>query len=457
MNKTDRLGHESVGKLMLSLSVPAITGQIVNMLYNIVDRIFIGHIPRVGGTALTGVGLTFPIIMLITAFSSLIGMGGAPRAAIKLGENREKEAENILGNCITSLLVISAILTAVFLYFGEDFLWLFGASEDTISYGLDYLSIYVIGTVFVQLSLGLNPFITTQGFSKTSMLTVVIGAVTNIILDPIFIFALDMGVKGAALATIISQGVSAIWVILFLSGKKSVLKIKKSNMKLKNKIMTPVLLLGISPFIMGSTDSLLNITFNTSLQKYGGDIAVGAMTIMASLKQILFLPVFGLTQGAQPIISYNFGANNKQRVRKAIRVLLVSCLSYAVIFWFFMMFMPRPFVTIFNSEDPQLIEFTVWALRIYMLSAFLISAQIACQQTFIALGQAKVSVFLALLRKIMLLIPLILILPLFFEDKTFAVFLAEPVSDTIAVTITVIAFAFMFKKILADNESSDKK
>jgi len=450
MNNTDKLGHESVGKLMMSLSVPAIAGQIVNMLYNIVDRIYIGHMPRVGGIALTGVGITFPIIMLITAFSSLIGMGGAPRAAIKLGENRKNEAENILGNCITALLLVSVVLTAVFLYFGESLLWFFGASGETISYALDYLNVYVIGTVFVQLSLGLNPFITTQGHAKTSMFTVVIGAVVNIILDPVFIFTLDMGVKGAALATIISQAVSAVWVTMFLTSKKSVLKIRKCNMKLDNKIMTPVLFLGMSPFIMGSTDSLLNITFNTSLQKYGGDMAVGAMTIMGSLKQILYLPVVGLTQGAQPIISYNYGAKNNHRVRKAIKILLVSSMSYAIIFWLLMMLAPRTFVSVFNKEDPQLIELTVWAMRIFMSSAFLIAAQIACQQTFIAIGQAKISVFLALLRKMVLLIPSILILPVFFGDKTFAVFLAEPVSDVIAVTVTVSLFAIRYKQLLTD-------
>lgn len=450
MNNTDKLGHESVGKLMMSLSVPAIAGQIVNMLYNIVDRIYIGHMPRVGGIALTGVGITFPIIMLITAFSSLIGMGGAPRAAIKLGENRKNEAENILGNCITALLLVSVVLTAVFLYFGESLLWFFGASGETISYALDYLNVYVIGTVFVQLSLGLNPFITTQGHAKTSMFTVVIGAVVNIILDPVFIFTLDMGVKGAALATIISQAVSAVWVTMFLTSKKSVLKIRKCNMKLDNKIMTPVLFLGMSPFIMGSTDSLLNITFNTSLQKYGGDMAVGAMTIMGSLKQILYLPVVGLTQGTQPIISYNYGAKNNHRVRKAIKILLVSSMSYAIIFWLLMMLAPRTFVSVFNKEDPQLIELTVWAMRIFMSSAFLIAAQIACQQTFIAIGQAKISVFLALLRKMVLLIPSILILPVFFADKTFAVFLAEPVSDVIAVTVTVSLFAIRYKQLLTD-------
>lgn len=457
MNKTEKLGKESIGKLMLSLSVPAITGQIVNMLYNIVDRIYIGHIPEIGGTALAGVGLTLPVIIIISAFSSLIGMGGAPHAAIRLGENKKDQAESILGNCFSLLLLISVILTAFFLHFGEKLLWLFGASEKTINYGLDYLNIYVIGTVFVQLTLGLNPFITTQGYAKTGMLTVIIGAVTNSILDPIFIFVFNMGVKGAAVATVISQGVSAIWVITFLSRNKPVLKLRKKFMRLKGSVIAPVLLLGVSPFIMSSTEGLLLIAFNSSLQKYGGDIAVGAMTILSSLMQLLMLPLRGLTQGAQPIISYNYGAKNNDRVKKAFKVLLLSSIGYALLFWTVLMSFPRLFVSIFNNEDMELINYTVWALRIYFSASFVLSVQNSCQQTFVAVGQAKISVFLALLRKIILLIPLIYILPAFFENKIFAVFLAEPVSDTIAATVTATIFAYRFKKILKENKVQTQK
>lgn len=447
---TNKLGKENIGRLLFSLAVPAITAQLVNILYNIVDRIYIGHMPGVGASALTGVGVTFPIIMIISAFSALIGMGGAPRAAIKMGEKREEEAEQILGNCFTALLGLSAVLTVFFLFFNEKLLYLFGASEDTIGYGLSYLNIYVCGTVFVQLSLGLNSFISTQGYAKISMLTVIIGAVTNIVLDPILIFGFNMGVAGAAIATVISQAFSAIWVLKFLFGSKTKLRIQKKYMKLKKSILVPVMMLGMAPFIMQSTESLLNISLNSSLQTYGGDLAVGAMTILSSLMQILSLPLTGLTQGAQPIISYNYGAKNSQRVKKAFKLLLISCISFATVFWMLMMIFPKPFISLFTT-DQALVEITIWSIRIYMAVAFLLSVQIACQQTFIAIGQAKISMFLALLRKIILLIPLIYILPNFFQDKVFAVFFAEPIADFIAVSITATMFAIQFKKILVEN------
>lgn len=452
MNTSNKLGTESIGKLLFSLAVPSIMAQLVNMLYNIVDRIYIGHLTGIGGKALTGVGVTFPIIMIITAFSSLIGMGGAPRAAIKMGEKNEEGAEEILGNCFTSLIAISLILTFVFLIFNEKLLWMFGASQDTIQYGLNYLNIYVCGTFFVQMALGLNSFITTQGFAKTSMLTVVIGAVINIVLDPILMFVFDMGVEGAAIATVVSQAVSAIWVIKFLTGKKTKLKIKKKNLKIKKSIIVPVLLLGISPFIMQSTESLLNISLNSSLQRYGGDIAVGAMTILSSVMQILFLPIQGLTQGAQPIISYNFGAKSNERVKITFKLLLKSCLSYATLMWLIIMVFPNVFVRLFTN-DTALIDYTVWALRIYFGAAFILGAQISCQQTFVAVGQAKASMMLALLRKIVLLIPLIYILPNFFADKVFAVFLAEPISDFIATSVTVITFTTQINRILEENSA----
>lgn len=446
----NKLGTENIGRLLFSLAVPSITAQLVNMLYNIVDRIYIGHMAQIGPQALTGVGVTMPIILIISAFSSLIGMGGAPRAAIKMGEQNNKDAEKILGNCFSVLLIISAILTIIFLLFGEKLLWIFGASHDTIQYGLEYLNIYVVGTIFVQLTLGLNSFISTQGYAKFSMLTVVIGAVTNIILDPILMFGLNMGVRGAAVATVISQALSAAWVLRFLTGNKTKLKIRKENLKVNKAIIAPVLLLGISPFIMQSTESLLNVAFNFSLQKYGGDIAVGSMTIMASMMQILHLPLVGLTQGAQPITSYNYGSKNNERVKSTFKLLIKSAFVYSIIMWLLMIIFTDVFVSLFTS-DTALKEYAVWASRIYLATAFVMAAQNSCQQTFVALGQAKVSMFLALLRKIILLIPLIFILPNFFENKVFAVLLAEPISDFIAATVTTITFAVQINRILEEN------
>lgn len=451
MIDTNKLGTERVGKLLFSLALPSITAQIVNMLYNIVDRIYIGHMAGTGPDALTGVGVTMPVIMTITAFSSLIGMGGAPRAAIKMGEKKDSQAEEILGNCLSSLLLISLVLTVFFLTFGRKLLWMFGASANTISYGLEYLNVYLFGTIFVQLTLGLNSFISTQGYAKFSMLTVIIGAVTNIVLDPVFIFIFGLGVRGAALATVISQAISAAWVIKFLTGKKTRLKIRKKNMKIKKEILVPVLLLGVSPFIMQSTESLLNIAFNSSLQKYGKDIAVGSMTILSSLMQMVHLPLVGLTQGAQPITSYNFGARNNDRVKETFSLLIKSAFIYTISMWALMMLIPDVFVSMFTN-DPVLKEYTVWASRIYLAVVFVMAAQNSCQQTFVALGQSRISMFLALLRKIILLIPLIYILPHFFEDKVFAVFLAEPVSDFIAASVTFTAFSLNINRILEENE-----
>ena len=443
------LGTERVGRLLLRL--PAVTAQLVNMLYNIVDRIYIGHIPDVGAAALTGVGVTFPVIMVIAAFSALIGMGGAPRASIKMGQNDDDGAEEIMGNCLTVLIGISVVLTAVFLLFGRDLLLLFGASGDTIGYASSYMNIYVCGTLFVQLALGMNSFISSQGFAKTSMITVVIGAAINIALDPLFIFTFGLGVQGAALATVLSQAVSAVWVMCFLRGKKTHLRIRRRYLRPRASVMLPVLALGVSPFIMQSTESLVNIALNSSLQTYGGDLAVGAMTILASLMQVLTLPIMGIAQGAQPIAGFNFGAGKNDRVRKTFRLLLISSVTFATVMWLAMMFIPQVFISLFNN-DPELMKVTVWAVRIYMGGAFALGAQFACQQTFIAVGQAKVSLLLALLRKIVLLIPLIYILPNFFADKVFAVFLAEPVSDLLAATITVITFSLQFGRILARNQ-----
>ena len=441
------LGSDSLGKLLFKLALPAITSQVVNMLYNLIDRIFIGHIPNTGTEALTGVGVCLPIIMIISAFAFLASMGGAPRASIEMGKGNNKKAELILGNSLSILLIISLILTIFFSIFSKDILLLFGASENTITYAISYIRIYALGTVFVQFALGMNGFITAQGFARTSMMSVIIGAVLNTILDPIFIFVLDLCVSGAALATIISQAVSAIWVLLFLTGKKTILKLKIKNMKLSPKIFLPCLALGLSPFIMQATESLIAICFNSTLYKYGGDIAVGTMTVLTSIMQFSLLPLQGLTQGAQPITSYNFGAKNYTRVKESFAILLKTCLIYSIGLWALVMIFPKNFISIF-TPDTNLIEYAIPAVRIYMAVSGMFGIQIACQQTFIAIGNAKASLFLAVLRKIILLIPLVFILPIFFENKVNAVFLAEPIADFIAVTITSIVFYFQFKKAI---------
>lgn len=453
-NKTQALGTGSIKKLLFQLAVPAIASQIINLLYNIVDRMYIGHIENVGKLALTGIGVCLPLIMIIAAFAALVSMGGAPRASIYLGKGDKESAEKTLGNCTSLLIIVSVILTIIFFFFAEPLLLLFGASENTISYAVDYMKIYSLGTIFVQCTLGLNAFISAQGFSKISMMTVLIGAICNIVLDPIFIFGFKMGVSGAALATIISQAVSMIWIFAFLTGKKTTLHIKKENLRLSKRIVGPCVALGLSPFIMQSTESLLAVCFNSSLLKYGGDVAVGTMTILTSIMQFSSLPLMGLTQGAQPIISYNFGAKNAKRVKEAFRLLIISCIGFSLLMWALVMIFPKAFILIFNN-DPELLQFASRALRIYMAVSFLMGVQNACQQTFLALGNAKTSLFLALLRKIILLIPLIYILPLFFADKTSAVFMAEPVADFLAVTTTCIMFSKEFKKAM--NQISDGK
>lgn len=445
-NEVD-LGKEPIGKLLFMLAVPAIASQVVNALYNMVDRMYIGHIADVGATALTGVGVCFPIIMIISAFAALVSMGGAPRASIMMGQKDNKGAEKILGNCFSALVITAIVLTVVVLVFQQPLLMMFGASENTLPFAERYLFIYAIGTLFVQLTLGMNAFVSAQGFSKISMMTVVIGAITNIILDPILIFMLDMGVQGAALATVLSQAVSAIWVLKFLTGKQTMIRLKKENFKIDTEILLPSMTLGIAPFIMQATESLLVLCFNSSLLNYGGDLAVGAMTILSSVMQFAMLPLQGFTQGGQPIISYNYGANDPLRVKKAFKLLLCCCLAYSAILWALAEFVPQMFIAIFTN-DPALEEITMWALRVYMGGCLLFGAQIACQQTFIALGNAKTSAFLAMFRKIIVLIPLIYILPMFIEDKVFAVFLAEPIADILAVCTTVTLFILEFKKLM---------
>ena len=453
MKKTNDLGKGNIGKLLISLAAPAIVAQLVNVLYNIVDRIFIGRMDN-GELAMAGVGVAFPILMLISAFSALIGMGGAPLCAIKMGEKNNDEAEKIMSNSFSMLLIIAVILTTGFLIFKEPILWAFGASEATIGYALDYLSIYVLGTIFVQIALGMNSYINTQGFAKIGMMTVVIGAVINIVLDPIFIFVFDLGVKGAALATVAGQMVSALWVLKFLFGKKSILKIRKKYMVPDLKVVGSTMALGVSPFIMQSTESLVRISLNTRLSMFGGDIAVGAMTIMSSIMQIILMPLQGLAQGAQPIVSYNYGAKQMDRVKKTFKLTLISCLSFTVIMCSLLMLFPNLFVGIFNNE-PELVAITTWAIRIYFLGIFVFGAQIACQQTFLALGQAKISLFLALLRKVVLLVPLIYILPNLFQDKLMGVLVAEPIADIIATLTTVTCFMVFYKKKFKDVDKTE--
>ena len=440
------LGQGSVGKLLLRLALPAIVAQVINVLYNMVDRMYIGHIEGVGADALTGVGVTMPLILAISAFAALVSMGGAPRASIMLGRGDKEGAEQTLGNCTTMLLVVAAVLTAVVLAWGERILLLFGASENTVGYAWDYMRIYALGTVFVQLALGLNAFINAQGYATMGMLTVLIGAVLNIVLDPVFIFALGMGVRGAALATVLSQAVSSIWVVRFLTSERSFLRIRRACLRLRAQVVLPCVALGVSPFIMQFTESVLSVCFNTSLLKYGGDMAVGAMTILSSAMQFCMLPLQGLTQGAQPIVSFNYGARKMERVNRAFVLLLAACLSFSTLLWAVAMFAPQVYASIF-TDDPALIAYSCDVMRVYMAASLLFGAQLACQQTFIALGNAKISVFLALLRKVILLIPLIFILPPFFQDKVFAVFRAEPVADTIAVTVTVTMFFITFTRL----------
>lgn len=447
-NQNVDLGKGSLGRLLLKLALPAILAQVVNMLYNIVDRVYIGHIKDTGAIALTGIGLCLPIILIIMAFSALVGIGGAPRAAIYMGKKDLEGARKILGSCVVMLTGLSIILTIFFLLFGKQLLFLFGASDNTIVYAWGYLRIYICGTIFVMISLGLNSFITTQGFSLEGMGTILIGAALNIFLDPIFIFVFDMGVAGAALATIFSQAVSAIWVLRFLCGKKTKLKIKRQYMQLKKEYVLPVLALGISPFVMQSTESLINISFNTSLYKYGGDIAVSSITILNSVMQMISLPLSGLTQGAQPIISYNYGAKNNERVKKTFQLLMCCCMIFIFSTWTVVMVFPGFFVRLFNNSSQELYELASWAMRIYLAGFFAMGAQMACQQTFLALGQAKVSLFFACFRKIILMIPLIFILPIFFENKLMAVFLAEAISDFVAAAATTTTFLILFPRIL---------
>ena len=445
-NKTE-LGTAPVGKLLFKLAIPTIVAQLINMLYNIVDRIYIGHMPGDGTLALTGVGVCMPIILVVSAFAALTGAGGAPRASIFMGKGDMDSARKTLGGCLSMQLITSVILTAVLLIFGKDMLLVFGASSNTIPYAADYLGVYALGTVFVQLTLGMNAFITAQGKALQGMLSVIIGAVCNIILDPIFIFGFDMGVKGAALATILSQGISCAWVIFFLSSKHSLIRLSPKVMNLMPGIIFPCVALGAAAFIMQSSESVISVCFNYSLLDYGNDIAVGAMTILTSVMQFAMMPLSGLAQGAQPISSYNYGAGNADRVKKTFKLLLTCSLVYSCVLWLAIQLVPQVFASIF-TPDQALVDFAAGALKVYCGGMFLFGIQIACQMTIVSLGSAPNSVIVAVVRKFVLLLPLIYIMPMLMEDKTKAVYTAEPVADVIAVLFTAVLFYFQFKKAM---------
>lgn len=453
MNK-ERLGTEPLGRLMVSLAVPAVAAQLINVLYNIVDRIYIGHIRSYGDIALTGVGVTFPIIMLISAFSAFAGMGGAPLASIELGKKDIRKAEQILGNSAGMIVLFSIVLTIGFSIFKTPVLYAFGASEVTIGYAKSYIGIYLVGTIFVQIAVGLNTFISGQGESKVAMLSVVIGALLNICLDPVLIFVLDMGVKGAALATVISQAVSAAWVIRFLTSKRSVMKLKTEHMRLKKEIVVRIAGLGISPFIMQSTESMVGITLNSGLQNYGGDLYVGTMSIMTSIMQLILIPVQGISQGVQPIISYCYGAGDKDRVKGTFTRLLISGLLGTLILGGVAVLAPGVYAGIFTSNE-ELIRLTCQVMPVYFLGITIFGLQSACQSTFLALGQAKVSLFIALLRKVILLIPLAVIFPKFMG--VMGVYRAEPVADITSVVTTCVLFALTMRKVLRNMDNDQKE
>lgn len=442
------LGTEPVGRLLLRLSVPTVAAQLINMLYNIVDRIYIGHMPGSGNLALTGVGVCMPIILFVSAFAALIGAGGAPRASIFMGQGDLRSAEKTLGSCFSLQAIVSLILTVLLLLFAEPMLLAFGASENTIPYAVAYMNVYALGTIFVQLTLSMNAYITAQGFARTGMLTVLIGAVLNIVLDPLFIFVLNLGVRGAALATILSQGVSCGWVVSFLCSEKSTLRIRRENLRIERKIILPCIALGAAPFIMQASESVISVCFNSSLLRYGGDMAVGAMTILTSVMQFAMLPLQGLAQGAQPITSFNFGARNVNRVKQTFRLLLTVSLIYSVSLWALIQLFPQAFAMLFTS-DAALIAFSASAMRVYCGALFIFGIQLACQMTFVAIGYAKSSILVAVMRKFILLLPMIYIMPRLISNQVIGVYMAEPVADLLAVVFTALLFRSQFRKAIA--------
>ena len=431
---------------MWKLAVPSVAAQFINLLYNIVDRIYIGHIPVIGRTALTGLGVTFPIITLISAFAAFAGQGGAPLASIRLGAGDREGAERILGNSFTLLLCAAAVLTVVFQLIQRPVLMAFGASEDTIGYAMDYISIYLLGTVFVQLALGLNTFISAQGRAMTAMCSVLIGAILNIVLDPLFIFVFNMGVQGAALATILSQAVSAAWVVLFLCSARSGLRIRRRNMRLQKAVVSRITGLGVAPFIMQSTESLVTVVLNSGLQRYGGDLYVGTLTIIQSVMQMVTMPIQGITQGVQPLMSFNYGAGNYARVRRTFWLLLRVTLTATVSAFLIVLLIPGPLAMLFN-DDEELVRLVARVMPVFFGGIWAFGAQMACQSAFMALGQARTSLFLALLRKVILLVPLAIALPMVLGD-VMGIYIAEPIADVLASGTTLTLFILRRKKLL---------
>lgn len=451
MTNEEKLGSAPLFRLMMSMGIPTLVAQIINLLYNIIDRIYIGHIPEVGATALTGVGLALPMIVIISAFSAFVGAGGAPLSAIALGRGKKEEAERILGNGFSLLLVFSAFLMVLFFIIKKPVLFLIGASEATFPFADEYMTIYIFGTLFVQISLGMNPYITAQGCSRTAMLSVLIGAVLNIALDPLFIFGLGMGIRGAALATVISQFVSAVWVLRFLTRKDRAMGIRRNYLKIRGKIVAKIMSLGVAPFIMQATESFISIVMNSGLQRYGGDMYVGTLTIMQSVMQFVSIPVSGFTQGVQPIMSYNFGAGNKERVKKTYFTMLGIVMSYTILLTISIMAVPGAFARMF-TDSSELILLVEKIMPVFVCGMLVFGVQMSSQTTFLALGQAKISLFIALLRKVILLIPLAIILPKLTGDVMF-IYYAEPISDVTSALTCGILFACLFGKILKRSKS----
>lgn len=445
MKSEERMGSAPLLPLMFSLGIPTMIAQLINILYNIVDRIYIGHIEGIGTDALTGVGVTLPITIIISAFSALAGFGGAPLAAIELGKQEKAKAEKILGNVFTMLIVFSVALMVVFYIIRKPVMYAFGASDVTYVYANEYISTYLAGTLFVQLTLGLNSFITAQGKSKIAMFTVLIGAVLNIILDPIFIFVLDMDVRGAAIATVLSQMISAIWVVCFLNSRSTTLKLKYGNMKPDIRLIASILALGVSPFIMQATECMISVVFNSSLQKYGGDLYVGSLVILQSVMQLIITPVSGFNQGVQPVVSYNYGAGNRDRVVGVMKKLLIINVAYCVVFTTIVMIFPRVFAGMF-TQNADLINLVGEVMPVFVAGCLLFGVQMCSQCMFVGMGQAKLSLFMALLRKVILLIPLALILPKFFLVK--GIYWAEPIADSLAAIICVTVLILNINKIL---------
>lgn len=432
MKKTNQhdFGNGSIVKAILRLAVPMIFAQLINVLYNIVDRIYIGHIPDASTQALTGIGLALPIITIISAFANLFGSGGAPLFSMARGAGEEEKAKKIMGNSFSMLLLSGVLLAVICFLFKRPLLHLFGASELSYPYADAYISIYLIGTVFVMISLGMNPFINAQGFSLMGMLTVAIGAVFNLILDPIFIFVLDMNVKGAALATIISQFVSAVWVLFFLTGKKAILPLKRKDMKLEKALVKSITNLGLSGFMMSFTTGAVQIACNATLARYGGDLYIGIMTVINSVREIITLPVLGLTYGSQPVLSFNYGAKKYDRIKTAIKFVTCLCVGFLLFMWGLLLAFPNFFIHLFNS-DPALLEKGVPAMHLYFFGIFMMALQFAGQSTFVALGKAKQAVFFSIFRKIIIVVPLTFLLPMIGNLGTDGVFMAEPISNFI--------------------------